>query len=380
MERVRNGEPQAAPAQRAVRGADSPTTPAMLRRIASAAGNRSTGRLARARMLAREDKADAKAAPKPVDYVFIMGKNLDGSKRADAFYGAARKHFVDMNAVPGATVVEAASLEEIVETVEKGQGVARNLYIVVHATPIGVEFALKKGDTGPYAVRIWYDKLVPESAALGARLAGKVDAGTTIRIRGCNVGRNQKFVAELHKALGGKGTLEAPMHRTSYDWEMTGDKVTSTREYATEFALIFPDKPEHRGYKPVDLAKGFAAKYPDSGLSEADWLKVLTQVKPQAVAKSYTWDVDTDPKTSYTDDEIADVMRGNINEPSEFFYTVGRPSKAKATVVAKQVRYEVPTKVVEKTFGKRRDLARPGDKDYGTFMATDVTPAPLTVP
>ena len=57
-----------------------------------------------------------------------------------------------------------------------------------------------------------------------------------------------------------------------------------------------------------------------------------------------------------------------------------RPTKAQAKVVAKQVRYEVPTKVVEQTFGKRRNLARPGDKDYGTFMATDVTPAPVAVP
>src|SRR5213080_3346942 len=103
MKRVRDFKPQAAPAQRAVRGADSPTAPAMLRRIASAAGNRSTGRLARARMLARDGNSDPKAAAKPSDYVFIMGKNLDGSKRTDAFYDAARKHFVDMNAVPGAT-------------------------------------------------------------------------------------------------------------------------------------------------------------------------------------------------------------------------------------------------------------------------------------
>jgi hypothetical protein len=380
MERARNGEPQAAPAQRAVRGADSPTAPALVRRVATAAGNRSTSRLARARVLARDDKTGAKPAPKPVDYVFIMGKNLNGSKRNDAFYNAARKHFIDMNAVPGAIVVEAASLEEIVETVENGTGVVGNLYIVVHATPIGVEFALKKSDTGPYAVRIWYDKLVPESAALGARLAGKVDANTTIRIRGCNVGRNQKFVAELHKALGGKGTLEAPSHKTSYDWETTGTKVTSSREYSTEFVLVFPDEPEHRRYKPADLAKGFAAKYADSGISEEDWLKVLKKVNPQAGVKSYTWEVDTDPKTSYTDAEIADVMRGNINEPSEFVYTVSRPSKALAKVVAKQLRYEVPTKVVEQTLGKRRNLARPGDKDYGTFMSTDVTPVPVTVP
>jgi hypothetical protein len=353
--------------------------PALLR-LAIAAGNRSTGRLARERVLARDDTSKAKAASKPVDYVFIMGKNLNGSKRTDPFYDAARKHFIDMNAVPGATVVEAASLEEIVDTLEQGTGVAGNVYIVVHATPIGVEFALKKSDTGPYAVRIWYDKLVPESAALGARLAGKVDANTTIRIRGCNVGRNQKFIKELHKALGGKGTLEAPTHRTSYDWETTGTKVTSTREYATEFALIFPDRPEHRRYKVADLAKGFAAKYPDSGLSDDEWLKVVTAANPQPIVKSYTWDVDTDPKTQYTDDEIADVMRGNINEPSEFFYTVSRPNKALAKVVAKQLRYEVPTKVVEKTLGKRRNLARPGDKDYGTFMATDVTPVPVTVP
>jgi hypothetical protein len=318
---------------------------------------------------------------KAIDYVFIMGVNTSGKKRTDAFYNAARKHFVDVQAVPGATVLEVASLEEIVDTVAAGPGPVGDLYIVVHATPIGVEFALRKNDKGDqYAGRIWLDKLQPASAAFGRQIAPKMSDGSTIRIRGCNVGRNKKFIAELHRALGGKGTLEAPTHRTTYDWETTGGKVTSTSEYASEHVVIFPNEKRHTSYKPAQLAPIFAGKYAMEGLSEADWLTILNTVKPKAQVKTYTWEVDIDPTAPPTDDEVADVMRGNINEPSEFTYKVTRPSKRKGIVTARQIRYEVPTKDVIRIKGGALKLKLPttSDVDYATFMTTDIaaqTPA-----
>jgi hypothetical protein len=252
-----------------------------------------------------------------------------------------------------------------------------DLYIVVHATPIGVEFALHKNDKGDqYAGRIWLDKLEPESAAFGQQIAPKMSDGSTIRIRGCNVGRNKKFVAELHKALGGKGTLEAPTHKTTYDWETTGGKVTSTSEYVGEHVVIFPNETQHKSYKPADLAPFFAKKYAMEGLSEADWLTILKTVKPKAQVKTYTWEVDIDPTAAApTDDEVADVMRGNINEPSEFTYKVRRPSKQKGIVDATQIRYEVSTKDVIKIKGGSLKLPATADVDYATFMTTDVAPS-----
>jgi hypothetical protein len=313
---------------------------------------------------------------KAIDYVFIMGVNTSGKKRTDAFYNAARKHFIDMNAVPGATVLEVASLEGIVDTVAAGPGPVGDLYIVVHATPIGVEFALHKNDRGDqYAGRIWLDKLQPESAALGRQIAPKMNDRSAIRIRGCNVGRNKKFVAELHKALGGKGTLEAPTHRTTYDWETTRRKVTSTSEYVGEHVVIFPNEKQHMSYKPADLAPIFAKKYAMEGLTEADWLTILKTVKPRAIVKTYTWDVDIDATAGpVTDDAVADVMRGNINEPSEFTYKVTRPNARKGVVNAQQIRYEVRTKDVVKIKGGSLKLPSTSDVEYATFMTTDVAP------
>jgi hypothetical protein len=192
------------------------------------------------------------------------------------------------------------------------------------------------------------------------------------------VGRNQKFVKELHKALGGKGTFEAPTHRTSYDWETTGRRVTSSREYVSEFVVIFEDTPAHRHYKPADLAPLFAARYADSGLTEPEWLAILQKVEPKAKRRSYNWNVDLDPLTPYTDAEITEVMQRNLNEPTEFFYKVSRPSTSKGLVIASQIRYEVPTKTVEKLTGKVRRFPSPRDRDYKTFMATDVAPRTQT--
>jgi hypothetical protein len=328
-------------------------------------------------MLARDERPAPGGAPaKRVDYVFIMGRNMNGTPRNDAFYGSARKHFIDMKAIPGAIVAEAASLEEIVDRVAGGPGPVGNIYIVVHATPIGVEFGLNKGDSGEYGKRIWLDKLQPASAAFGARIAPKLDDRSAIRIRGCNVGRNQKFVKELHKALGGKGTLETPTHRTSYDWETTGRRVTSSRERVTDFALIFNDRREHLRYTPSDLAPLFADKYRTSGISEEMWLRILTKVRPRAVRKSYEWKVDLEDSKSLTEDEIVGVMKGNINEPGEFDYTLDRRSAALAVVTATQLRYEVPLKEIEAATGAERPLPTASDKDYGTFMTNDVVAAP----
>lgn len=49
------------------------------------------------------------------------------------------------------------------------------------------------------------------------RLAGQVDAGTTIHVRGCNIGRNRAFVEMLSQAFGGSSRLEAPSHRMHFE-------------------------------------------------------------------------------------------------------------------------------------------------------------------
>ena len=49
-----------------------------------------------------------------------------------------------------------------------------------------------------------------------ADVSGKIDAKTTIHIRGCDLGQNKEFVNLIDEAFGGKGQVIASTHEQVY--------------------------------------------------------------------------------------------------------------------------------------------------------------------
>lgn len=113
-----------------------------------------------------------------------------------------------------------------------------------------------------------------------------VDARTTIRIRGCALGRNQDILRLLSVAFGGsemqRPIVRAPKHLQVYEFVTRGQRVTEADESFTEFWFVgFP-----HGQQPANdvLITQFDEKYPDV---DVDWVQEL----PRAVTPTRTYEL-----------------------------------------------------------------------------------------
>ncbi|MEQ1907480.1 MAG: DUF4157 domain-containing protein [Vicinamibacterales bacterium] len=174
---------------------------------------------------------DAPAAPEVPrdDYVFIMGQ--DPPKTANPFYSEARKFFAIH--YPKATMVTTVrTLEGLLGHIEtKIAKPIGNLFVVSHGNQDGtLSFGLNAADLvrdpnhptsihgdsrlSPMEVR---DALHPASGkSLLPSVGDKIDAKTTVHIRGCDLGQNKEFVNLIDEAFGGKGRVVASTHEQVY--------------------------------------------------------------------------------------------------------------------------------------------------------------------
>ena len=174
---------------------------------------------------------DAPAAPEVPreDYVFIMGQ--DPPKTGNPFYTEARKFFTVH--YPKATMVTTVrTLEGLLSHIEtKIAKPIGNLYVVSHGNQDGtLSFGLNDADMkrdpnhptsihgdsrlSPMEVR---NALHPASGeSLLPAVGDKIDAKTTIHIRGCDLGQNKEFVNLIDEAFGGKGRVVASTHEQVY--------------------------------------------------------------------------------------------------------------------------------------------------------------------
>lgn len=189
-----------------------------------------------------EEKAatpDAPAAPEVPevprdDFVFIMGQ--DPPKTANPFYTEAKKYFSVH--YPKATIVTSErTLEGLLGYIEsKIPKPIGNLFVVSHGNQDGtLSFGLDAADLvrdpahptsihgdsrlSPQEVRT---ALHPASGkSLLPAVGDKIDAKTTIHIRGCDLGQNKEFVNLIDEAFGGKGRVVASTHEQVYGEDST---------------------------------------------------------------------------------------------------------------------------------------------------------------
>ena len=116
-----------------------------------------------------------------------------------------------------------------------------------------------------------------------------VDARTTIRIRGCALGRNQDILRLLSAAFGGtdmqRPVVRAPKHLQDYEYETEDGRIIYAEEFLSEFWFVTYPRPGRNRYPQVrrpsddELVDMFREKYPDADM---DWRVRL----PQAVTRN----------------------------------------------------------------------------------------------
>jgi hypothetical protein len=269
-------------------------TPAQVLALQASAGNLAVQRLlAEGALSLQRDKAPGPATASPPtpappattpakrhDYIFIMGTDRRGSK--NKFYTAAIKYF--STTAPGATMVKdrrslAAVFEYLRDEVKDPIG---NLYLVSHASQDGVlSFPLSDGDTDR---KLTYPELrdAIKSHPELFKLSGQVDAGTTILIKGCNIGRSQRFIDVLDEAFGGLDTVIAPTHKQEYEW--------SGKSVSQSFTTYFVEEPGSVTLNRSDQEAAFQAKYPE--LPKKSWDALVKKAK--RTVESIPFDEDTD--------------------------------------------------------------------------------------
>lgn len=185
------------------------------------------------------------------DFVFIMGQDLQLTpERPDPsrFYHAAEQFYRTRH--PGATfVTDLRTLEDLLSWVAANvQQPIGNLIIVSHANEDGtLSFALNAGDadTRIFAAELRDALHLATGQTALADVRGVVDAQTSIKIKGCDIGRTQAMVELVDEAFGGAGTVTAPTHEQWYEFDQALAHAESER-FRAEVAAGHPMPP------PVD--------------------------------------------------------------------------------------------------------------------------------
>jgi hypothetical protein len=287
-----------------------------------------------------------------IDLVFIMGRDTG----RNPFYAAAVTYFRQHH--PGATLVnddQYRSLEAVFEYLRQHGGPVANLYLVSHANEDGtLSFPLRA--TGARRRTTYGDvrSALKDAPELFQLPRGVITEATTIRIKGCNIGRSTRMLDALDRAFGGRGTVVAPTHRQGYGTSTRRQQGVSTTESYEEFQDYFIEYPGRRELSRAEQLTAFAAKY--SHLGEAWWQgRVPAQgARRDTVQTTYThrYEIDvlnTDTRAVAEDQALEQAVawaKENIGRPDLYKWRVQSTTQApgawRTVVVGEKTNYVVP--------------------------------------
>jgi len=148
-----------------------------------------------------------------LDVVYVMG--------SDGFHQAATRFF--RARIPNATFVRNLRnlrdlLDHLSSTFSSPLG---SIYIISHANEDGtLAFGLNRADSDDHLTAVELRNALSTTGAGGLpSIRGLVDEHTRIRIKGCDLGRNQQIVELFDQAFGGRGVVSAPTHEQGYQWD-----------------------------------------------------------------------------------------------------------------------------------------------------------------
>ena len=165
------------------------------------------------------------------DYVFIMGEDSARAKKTNPFYTEAGKYF-RIHYPKAEIITQERTLDGLLSFIDRNiDAPIGNLFVVSHGNEDGtLSFGLDAADLvkdpahpksihgdshlSPMELK---EALHPKSGkSTLPTVSGKIDAKTTIRIRGCDLGQNKEFVNLIDEAFGGKGQVIASTHEQVY--------------------------------------------------------------------------------------------------------------------------------------------------------------------
>jgi len=320
-----------------------------------ALGNRGMAQLLRPRVLARAPNdpvatpdvgaPEAPAGKGRVDLVFIMGDHVN-----DDFYASAHQYY--KKAYPKAKVITSVrTLADVIKTAGKSQAPIDNLFLVSHGNAEGTMFFKLTGKSN-HAL-IMYEELLDDLAgksALPTANTKVLDDKTTVRIKGCNVGRSTRMLNLLDRAFGGKVTVIAPTHA-----QLFGRRTQA--EALGEYYVVKPGKVR---LLPDQILQLFKDKYP--WVSEAEWRALEPGIKEMVIEDPIPVNnMAVEPRNA-AHTEAWFKAQPDFRSFQQQGYTDARESKRKTK--GKEVKIEVTvtgpgvdTKTLTYTFVKRDDAA-----------------------
>ena len=212
----------------------------------------------------------ATPTPEPIpreDVVYVMG-----SDRAGFFASATRFYRARF---PNATFVDNPEnlhgiLNHLTTNFSNPLG---NIFIISHANEDGTLSSLRldaADQSEGLTVLELRDALNPASGSSSLpTITTQVDDQTRIKIKGCDLGRNQNIVELIDQAFNGQGTVSAPTHEQGYDFSINEIRTASTQamdEHMSEFEQNLPVlppaptavNPELRGEERLQARQNFA--------------------------------------------------------------------------------------------------------------------------
>lgn len=242
-----------------------------------AIGNRGMASLLRSRMLTRSPNGplakpevggpEAPAGKGRIDLVFIMG---DPAK--DKFYGSAHQYY--KKAYPKAKMItNVRTLEDVIKVADGSTAPINNLFLVSHGNAEGTMYfkLTGKSQQGMILHETLLDDLSAAKSVLPVANTRVLDEQTTVRIKGCNVGRSTRMLNLLDRAFGGKVTVIAPTHS-----QLFGERTQA--EALGEYYVVKPGKVR---LLPDEVLQLFKDKYP--WVSEAEWRSLQTDIHESVV-------------------------------------------------------------------------------------------------
>ncbi|MGH9980762.1 MAG: DUF4157 domain-containing protein [Nitrososphaeraceae archaeon] len=163
------------------------------------------------------------------DYVFIMGIDRRGH---DNFFEKAKKYYKAHKDYKNATFVEnRRNLDAVLSFIAGIKQPIGKIIIVSHGREDGTLFFGLNGNDkdARLSVTELREALHPTSgSSLLKKISDQVDSGTSIQIKGCNIGRNQEIVELIDEAFGGAGEVIAPTHEQRYDYDKQLKRVVES--------------------------------------------------------------------------------------------------------------------------------------------------------
>jgi len=197
------------------------------------------------------------------DMVFIMG--------SDSFYKSAQQYY--KKAYPKAKMVtKATTLADVIKEANKAKTPIENLFIVSHGNAEGTMY-FGLGDGAPTMLQ-FHDlqaDLAGTTSVLPKANQKVLDERTTVRIKGCNVGRSTGMLNLLDKAFGGKVTVIAPTHSQLFG---NSTAIEALGEY-------YVSVPGHPRMLDDEVHQLFRNKY--DWVSEMEWRELFKDMKEHQI-------------------------------------------------------------------------------------------------